>query len=154
MNFNKKICSVLILVGLIGLTPPCYAEQPNKRTSFEEVKQNSKDLLKTINAYTVEQRDEAVNKTKAALDKLDQRIEALEKRADQNWDKMDKTARQNTRASLQELRRQRTKVAEWYGSLKSSTGEAWVHMKNGFTEAYQALDEAWQKSEKEFGAAK
>jgi len=65
------------------------------------------------------------------LDKLDKRIDALEVHVDESWDKMDKDTRKKARDSLKALRKQRNQVAEWYGSLKSSTENAWEHMKQG-----------------------
>jgi len=142
------------LIGMLGITPLCYAETSNEKTSIEEIKQETQDLLQALKAYTVDQRDEAIHETKAALNNLDKRIDALETRVDERWDKMDKAAREKARASLKELRKQRTQVAEWYSSLKSSTVDAWEHMKKGFSDAYRALHDAWEKSEKEFGSDK
>jgi hypothetical protein len=51
---------------------------------------------------------------------------------------------------MKALRRQRTGVAEWYGSLKTSSSDAWEHIKKGFSDAYESLSEAWEKPEKEF----
>lgn len=70
----------------------------------------------------------------------------------EQWDDMDQAAREQARASLQALREQRTRVAEWYGSMKSSSAGAWGHIKQGFSKAYQALHEAWEQSEREFHA--
>lgn len=154
MKFEKKILCAFMLIGMLGITPLCYAETSSDKTSIEEVKQETQDLLQTLNAYTVDQKDEAIHKTKAALDNLDKRVDALEARVDESWDKMDKAAREKARAGLKALRKQRTQVAEWYGRLKSSTGDAWEHMKKGFSDAYKALNDAWEKSEKEFGSNK
>jgi len=63
---------------------------------------------------------------------------------------MNKAAREKARDSLKALHKQRTKVAEWYGSMKSSSADAWKHMKQGFSDAFKALYNAWEKSEKEF----
>jgi hypothetical protein len=34
--------------------------------------------------------------------------------------------------------------------MKASSVDAWDHMKDGFSDAYKALADAWEKSEKEF----
>ena len=52
--------------------------------------------------------------------------------------------------ALQALREQRVEVAEWYGSMKASMSESWSHMKQGFSDAYKDLANAWEKSEKEY----
>ena len=151
MKFN--ICAI-VLISILGITPLCYAETSTDKTSIEEVKQETQDLLQTLDAYTADQKDEAIRKTKTALDKLDKRIDTLEAHVDESWDKMDKDARKKARDSLKALRKQRNKVAEWYGSLKSSTENAWEYIKKGFSDAYKALNDAWEKSENEIGSSK
>lgn len=155
-NLEKasRYAFMFMLIAMLGITPLCYAETSSDKTSIKEVEQETQDLIQSLKAYTADHRDEATQKTKAALDKLDKRIDALEKRIDNNWDKMDKTAREKARASLKTLREQRTQVAEWYGSLKNSTVDAWEHMKKGFSDAYRTLHGIWEKTEKEFGINK
>ncbi|MCZ6667654.1 MAG: hypothetical protein O6932_03195 [Gammaproteobacteria bacterium] len=70
----------------------------------------------------------------------------------EQWEEMDQATRNKIQKSLQALRQQRTRVAEWYGSMKSSSASAWEHMKQGFSSAYTALHEAWEESEKEFNS--
>ena len=128
----------------------CYAETASDKASINEVKQETHELIQALESYSAAQRDEAIQKSKAALDNLDKRIEALETRIDNNWDTMNETARQKARASLKSLRQQRIQVAEWYGSFKSSSDDAWEQMKKGFSNAYSAISDAWEKAEKEF----
>jgi chromosome segregation ATPase len=153
MKLNKKLAGVIVVIGMLGITPLCFAQAPDSKASVEDVKKETQDLLKTLKSYGADQKDEAIHKTEAALDRLDKRIDALETHIDNEWAKMDKAAREKARASLKALHRQRTKVAEWYGSMKSSGRDAWGHMKKGFSDAYKALSDAWQKSEKEFGGS-
>ncbi|ABM04094.1 conserved hypothetical protein [Psychromonas ingrahamii 37] len=151
MTFN---INAIVLIGILGITPLCYAETSTDKTSIEEVKQETEDFLQTLDAYTADQKDEAIHTVKTALDKLDKRINVLESRVDESWDEMDKKTREKASDSLKVLREQRNHVAEGYGSLKTSTKNAWGHLKEGFSDAYQNLDEAWEKSEKEFGSSK
>jgi hypothetical protein len=71
---------------------------------------------------------------------------------DKNWGKMNEAARKEARENLRALRKQRNQVAEWYGSMKTSSADAWGHIKTGFFDAYKALEDVWKKSEKEFGS--
>lgn len=146
----KSHISALMLIGILGVTPLCYAQTENANTSIEEVKKETQDLLQTIGLYTADKRDEAVQKAKEGLNKQDKRIDALEARIDTNWDKMNEAARKEARENLRALRKQRNQVAEWYGSMKNNSADAWDHMKKGFSDAYKALDDAWEKSEREF----
>ncbi|TWX66525.1 hypothetical protein [Colwellia sp. C1TZA3] len=147
MRFNT--CAFM-LIGIMGMTPVVYAKTPTDMTSIEEVKQETQSLIHTLKAYTANQRDEASKKAEAALDNLDNRIDELETSIDDNWDKMNKAARNNARTSLKSLRSQRIEVAEWYGRLKSSSNDAWGQMKTGFSNAYGAVNSAWGKAKKEF----
>jgi hypothetical protein len=36
--------------------------------------------------------------------------------------------------------------------MQSSSADAWEHMKQGFSDAYKALYDAWENSVKEFSA--
>ena len=67
---------------------------------------------------------------------------------------MNEAARKEARENLRALRKQQNQVAEWYGSMKTSSVDAWDHMKKGFSDAYKSLENAWEKSEKEFGSSK
>jgi septal ring factor EnvC (AmiA/AmiB activator) len=148
---KPHICS-LMLIGILGVTPLCYAQTEKANTSIEDVKKESQDLLQTIGSYTADQRDEAVEKAKQGLDRLDRRIDTLEARIDKNWDKRNAATRKEARENLKALRKQRNQVAEWYGSMKTSSADAWKHMKKGFSDAYKDLEDAWEKSEKEFSS--
>lgn len=143
----------LILIGTLGVTPLSYAQTESASTSIEEVKKETQDLLQTIGSYTVDKKDEAVQKAKVGLDKLDKRIDVLEAKIDKNWDKMNDAARQETRENLNALREQRNQVAEWFGSMKTSSADAWDSMKKGFSDTYKDLENAWAKSEKEFNSS-
>jgi len=151
-NKMRLFASLCLVIVMFGISPLCSAEPSDKKVSIDEVKRETQDLITALKAYTADQRDEATEKTKAALDKLDKHIENLEASIDKNWDKMDKAGREKSRASIKALRKQRTKVAEWYGSLKTSSVGAWEHMKKGFSDAYNSLHSTWEKSEKEFGS--
>lgn len=156
MKSKKNIYSLFLFMifALFAGVPASYADSSNKEATAKEVKKEMQDLLEVLKTYTVEQRDEAVEKTQKALDKLDKRIDALQVRIDKNWNTMTNTAREEARANMKALRKQRTQVAEWYGSMKNSSASAWEKMKQGFSDAYKKLEEAWEKSEKEFNSEK
>lgn len=149
-EINKRWISLFAVIAMLGLMPVAHATASSDSVSAKEVQREAKDLIQALKNYTASQKDEAVRKTGAALDNLDRRVDALETRIDKNWDKMNKATRDKARTTLRALRKQRTEVAEWYGSLKSSSSDAWDQMKKGFTEAYASLHEAWNKAEKEF----
>ncbi|MFP4168089.1 MAG: hypothetical protein ACLFSY_04480 [Desulfonatronovibrionaceae bacterium] len=117
---------------------------------MDKVKKETKDLLRALKSYSVDQRDQAIQESQEALDKMDKRIDALESSIEKNWDKMDKNARDKARSSLKTLKKKRSQVAQWHESLKNSSADAWEHIKQGFSDAYSGLNQAWKKSISEF----
>lgn len=155
MKINKSWLAVFTFMTVIALTITTAHRTEaadSEKTSLKEVKKETRELARTLGAYSVNQRDKAIKETREALDDLDKRIEVLETRIDKNWDKMDKAARQEARAGLKALRKQRNTVAEWYGGMKNSTADAWDQTKKGFSDAYQQLYKTWQESEEEFSS--
>jgi len=113
-------------------------------------KTTAKDVARTIKDYTVAQRDEAIKNAKAALDDVDARIRGMERKLDNEWDRMDQAARKKARATLAALRRERNEVAEWYGGLKHSSAESWEQVKTGFVKSYEVLRDSFARARKEF----
>ncbi|MBV1915981.1 MAG: hypothetical protein KUG72_11395 [Pseudomonadales bacterium] len=146
---NLYVVGIMMLAMLGGISPT-YAKSAKDKTTAEDVKQEAQEFLQSLKSYSIDQKDEAIKQTKIALDKLDNRIDSLETRIDNQWDNMTQPAREKARSTLKSLRKQRTELAEWYGGLKSDSGNAWDDIKQGFSDAYSRLHEAWEKAEKEF----
>lgn len=141
----------LLVIVLLSTTPQIYADtHTDEKATVEEIKQEVTEATNVIKDYTVEKRDEAAKKVEAKLNSLDTRLQALEARIDRNWEKMDNVARERARNTLAVLREKRIRAAEWYGSMKSSSTEAWGHMKKGFSDAYSSLRSSWERAEKEY----
>jgi hypothetical protein len=156
MKFQRIFCSVIIVaaIAILSISTICFSETSTDKTTMEEVKQEMQDVIQALKEYSIDQRDEAVKETKAALNRLDNRIDALETHIDNNWDTMNEAARKKTRTTLKSLRKQRTQMTEWYDSLKSSSAVAWEEIKKGFSDAYTSFYNAWEKSEKEVSSSK
>jgi len=141
----------LALGALLTVSPLSFpADTSGNKTTAKDVSRNVDETGRAIKNYTVAQRDEAIGKAKAALDDLDVRIGRMERKLDNEWDRMDQAGRKKTRATLNALRRQRNEAAEWYGGLKHSSAEAWEQVKAGFVQSYEVLKESFTKAGKEF----
>ncbi|MFO7913382.1 MAG: hypothetical protein R6V15_14575, partial [Desulfotignum sp.] len=87
--------------------PIVQAQSGNNTVTAQDVKKETKELINTLQQYTVDQRDQAVKEADQAIKKVDGRIEALESRVDNNWDQMTQAAREKARANLKALRQQK-----------------------------------------------
>jgi hypothetical protein len=141
----------LALGALLTVSPLSFpADTSGNKTTAKDVYRNVDETGQAIKNYTVAQRDEAVNKAKTALNDLDVRIGRMERKLDNEWDRMDQAARKKTRATLIALRRERNEAAEWYGGLKHSSAESWEQVKAGFVKSYEVLKESFTNARKEF----
>jgi len=146
----KKVW-VFALSALFAVSPwSLAAEAPGAKTTAKDVSKKAAETGRAIKDYTIAQRDEAIKSAKAALDDADAGIRRLERKLDNDWDKMDQAARKKARATLNALRRERNEVAEWYGGLKHSSAESWEQVKAGFVKSYEVLRESFAKARKEF----
>jgi DNA anti-recombination protein RmuC len=149
-----KNIAKLVFVGLLGLSTTSYAQTNQSETDFKDVKQETKEMIKTLSSYSSEKQDEAAKEVKKSLEKLDKRIDNLEKKVDNRWEGLSKEAKHETRENLRDLRKQRNKLSEWYGGMKNSSKDACNHLRDGFPKAYKNINKAWEKSEKEFENSK
>ena len=141
----------LALGALLAASPLSLAAEPSgSKSTAKDIAKKADETGQAIKNYTVAQRDEAIKKAKAALDDLDVRIGRMERKLDNEWDRMDQAARKKARAALNALRRERNETGEWYGGLKHSSAEAWEQVKAGFVKSYEALKESFAKAMKAF----
>jgi hypothetical protein len=144
---KSEMCR-LMLVGILGISSFCYAETESAKTSIEAVKKETQDLLKSIGSYSVDKKDEAVQKAKEGLSKLDKLIASQQAKLDKNWDSMNETAREKAADNLTALREQRDQISTWYSNMKTSSVDSWDRMKKGYSDAYNALEKSWEESGK------
>lgn len=154
MNTLRATGIFLILVlplSIAGMAPAHAALSATDEASVKEVKKETADLLQSIKSYSAAQRDEAIQEIEIAIIRLDNRIEKLQARIDNQWDDMTDPAREQARASMRALQKQRVKLAEWYGNLKGTSSSAWNEIKRGFSNAYRDINKGWERALKQFG---
>lgn len=148
----QKIPFMIALVTAItvGFAPLAYSQAPSEPVTSQDIKSETKVLIKTLGRYTDTQRDEAKQTAEKAMIKLDSRIETLENRIDKNWNNMTQATQKQAKENLKALRQQRNELAEWYGGFKHSSSSAWDDVKQGFSGAYQSINSALDKALNEY----
>ena len=112
-------------------------------TTREEVRTEIDQAMEAVAAYSVQERDQALAKARAALDRLDAEIARREQALRENWAEMSEEARVTARAQLEALRTARNRLGERYGALQSGASEAWEELTAGFSDAWAAFSDAW-----------
>lgn len=124
--------------------------EKSMNTTADDVKREWAEAVDALKGYSASQRDKAMREAEELLSAMDSRIDKLESRAQDEWNDLSDEARKKRRAALRALRKNRAQVAEWYGGMKHSSGEAWSDVKNGFVSAYDALATSFTEAANEF----
>ncbi len=138
---------MFIILHLLFLLPSVALAED---VTEHEVRDKITDALKTICKYTCSQKEEALIEARKLIDELDRHIIILEERLEQQWNKMDESTRKKTSDSLRNLRAKRNKISEYFGELKQSSSSAWEHVRKGFVNSFEALNESMKRAQKEF----
>ncbi|HKW37218.1 MAG TPA: hypothetical protein VJO54_05350 [Burkholderiales bacterium] len=149
MKFRTLVLSACTLAAQVVLSPLAVAAEPaSPKVNAKDVSKKADDAARALGKYTVQQRDEALKTAKAALDDLDARMSALDRKLDREWDKMDESARTSARSAQAAMRRERDEAAEWYGGLKHGSAESWEEVKGGFVTSYEKLKASLARARK------
>jgi len=111
-------------------------------TTSEDVSQKTHEALKTFKAYMIEKKNDAVAYGKSLLAKTDAEMAKLQDQtAAASGDA--KTAYQE---AIEDLKQKRAEAAKKLDALGDASAESWDDAKEGFSEAYKALSNAYRKA--------
>lgn len=150
LNRTIGLGILICMVSLLPALPVFASEHGSKNPDLEDVKKEMSEFIETVKGYSVGEKDEAMKEIKVTMNQLDAKIDSLEKRLSQKWDKMDQESREQARKYMAELRKQRQELSEWYGGMKYSSLQAWEEVKKGFVDSYYRLGEAFEKAGSKF----
>lgn len=150
MNIPAAKFFWLLLTGFFLL--PAAALAGNTHDDEVEMQLLAQEMDATATAikqYSVEQREQALLQIKTTLNKFDAQIAHLEQQLRKRAGLMDKRAYDKASATLLKIKDHREQVAEWYDNMHNSTAATWQNVKRGFLKSYVALQEAFDKVQKE-----
>ena len=147
---HNNMARILAFAAACAIGSNCFAQSSSGETTAKDVKKELSDVSSVIQKYSADRKDEAVSTAKAALNELDASIAELESAIEAKSSQMSQATRRKASETMQGLRQQRNRVAEWYGGMKHSSRDAWVDVKKGFSESYSALVNSWDKARQEF----
>jgi prefoldin subunit 5 len=138
--------SALLLAIMMPLTQGQAAEHEDD-AAVESLRQEVQTLNKELSDFTTERRDRIMADIEDVLSAIDDRIATLDGRLKEDWDSADRVARAQAQTALASLRRERSRVTEWYQRMQDSADFTWESMKDGFNDAFNELSDAWQDAE-------
>lgn len=143
MRISHAIITLAMLSGIASL-PALAAEPPTppangdttapEKTTGKNVRKEVREAVDSIKSYSVDKRDEAVQKAKAALDDFDARMKKWEQSIQENKEK-----------AVAKLKEKRQQVAKRYEELKNAAKENWEKAKSRFLKDYQEIEEEYEE---------
>ncbi|WP_372996683.1 hypothetical protein [Marinobacter sp.] len=147
MRFPFRFRAGALLLALVMPLAQGQAAEDDGEATVESLQQEVQRLNDELADFTTERRDRLMTDVEEVLDAIDGRIATLETRLQDDWESADRVARVQAQTALASLRRERSRVAEWYQRMEDSADFTWESMKDGFNDAFDELSDAWQDAE-------
>lgn len=152
-KYSKSLMSVLLISALFSVASvaPLWPQQSGSSTdgnpvTVEKVQSELSEAFAAISAYSVQERQEALDAARSSLERIDHEIDLLEHRARENWHGMTDAAQENTSQAMRTLRERRNRIGEIYGAMSHGTQAAWGELIYGFSRAWEELKTAWTEA--------
>jgi len=128
--------SIVAIVIILFLPAPLIG------TSSESVHKEMHEAWEAFKAYVVDQKHKAIVHGKDLLQKADARIEELEGKAD----KASGEIKTQYHKEIKVLKEKRANAGKKLDELENSSPDGWESAKEGFTQAYKDLYDAYKEA--------
>lgn len=150
LNVKSRIVQNLFAVTCTALlSTASFAESPADLKTESEVRTEVSEAMAAVASYAEQERDAALTQARSALEQLDATIDATEDDLRETWADMSDEAKDAARRQMKDLRQARNVLSERYGALEAGSTEAWIELKDGFVNAWDAFAETWDNADGE-----
>ena len=137
----KHATALLLLVTALLIAVPLAGPALGETTS-EDLARETKEAYEAFKAYMIDKKNDAVAHGKDLLKKTDAEIEKLQTKADA----ASGDAKVAYEEEIKNLQEKRAVAAKKLDELGEASADSWDDAKKGFTEAYQALYDAYKEA--------
>lgn len=145
--------SLIVLGGAAAQEPenkPPQQEQPSPANQREKARKEMDEAANEIQAYSQARRDEAVERARLAMDRMDRQMQQLQADWDRAAESMSQAARANRDKAMSDLRRQRSELSARYRKLQDSSADIWAQVRDDFVSSYRRAAEALRKARSDY----
>ncbi|EKF74315.1 hypothetical protein A11A3_08950 [Alcanivorax hongdengensis A-11-3] len=111
----------------------------------DRVEAQMEDTIDDIKSYSVEQKNQAMQTARHALDDLDQQITYLQSDIDSKWQDLSQQTRLKKQKALAALKDQQQALEQRYQALQDAGADNWEAAKVQFEQSWQAAKRGWEK---------
>lgn len=137
----KHATALLLLVTALLIAVPLAGPALGETTS-EDLARETKEAYEAFKAYMIDKKNDAVAHGKDLLKKTDAEVDKLQAKADQATG----DAKVAYQKEIENLKEKRAVAAKKLDELGDASADSWDDAKEGFTEAYQALYDAYKEA--------
>ena len=116
------------------------------QSTSENLNKEMHEAWEAFKAYAVDQKQKAVAHGKDLLQKADARIEELEAKAD----KASGETKTRYQKEIKKLQEKRVNAVQKLDELENASADGWESAKEGFTQAYKDLYDAYKEAVEKF----
>lgn len=117
------------------------AEDPARQEAAEraEMRREVEEAVRAIDAYTVARRDDATQRARVAMERMDQRIAGFQARWAAETERIRAESQASRERAAERIRDRRAVLQERYRAMEQSNAEAWALARERFVRAYRDL---------------
>jgi gas vesicle protein len=135
----KRLSIIIAVIAALVITIPLSGPALGETTS-DELAKETKEAMEAFRAYMVEKKNDAIEHGKVLLDKTDAEVDVLQAKADE----ASGDAKVVYQKEIENLKQKREVAANKLDELDDASADSWDDAKDGFTEAYKALYDAYK----------
>lgn len=145
------LLSFIVTTSSLSLTACRSPREGTSKTdvSKEDVKRETQEALRTTQAYLLQQKRAYQEKVEAELNRLDNRIAELKRKAE----KAGTETQAKLGATMKELQRKKDVARRKLEELKSSSAQAWEDLKAGVDAAVDDLHKSYERARSQYKAS-
>lgn len=145
MTHKILAAATLMLVTTAAAWADSTEGVPNIKTPEpEKVEVQMEESMEDIREYSVEQKNEAMQVARHALDDLHQQMTLLQADIDSQWQELSQDARLQKQEALSALKQEQKELEASYQSMQEAGKENWDAAKQQFHESWAAAKQNWR----------
>lgn len=149
MNINTKLIGLTLL--LVALQAPAQQQDSatvesarkqraaQERTEREDMQREVEEAARAIGAYSAGRRDQALARSREALDAMDRRIQRMNDELSREAQRQHAQAQAERDRQAADVRARRAKLERQYREMEASNANFWAQTRDAFVRAYREL---------------
>lgn len=151
---NFRVIPALAACSVLVASPPLFGADADDPDFVEEARQEAGEILNELRAFTIEQKDEALNAAEEGLADLDDNIDAIQEYLNEHGGELSERARGEYERRIRSLRDLRADLQQQYRELATASAEKWEQARAAFADAFRSLHENWEQAMRELRDAR